>query len=187
MFSSKHTILFSIGVILLLSCWLAPFFIIRIFQSLFVEGLEYSWYFAPNLSAYFLIGIALGLIGLALMLYVFLSSKKVKKLITNSMLLVVTVVSAILIFFGMNDYLYMTNDGIVVNQTASTKEKLYKWEDVETANLIAKENGKRVIEFKYSNGEVNEFRDRVYVHNGKMINHILRNNGVVVEFINNSK
>ncbi|MDX8367078.1 hypothetical protein [Cytobacillus sp. IB215665] len=170
MFSERHNLMFAIGLVFTLSSIIAPVYL-YFFQGLFsiADNLNHSWYFTPLTPGYIMLAIGFGLIGVGLFIYVFLVSKLVKKIITRTVLVIFTTASIVLMYFSLHSYLYMTTDGILLNDKFSLKEELYKWEDIEAASFIGIGNGHKVIKLTYTNGVELELQDAVYKNNMKKI------------------
>ncbi|MFS1516661.1 hypothetical protein V1503_09225 [Bacillus sp. SCS-151] len=181
MFSERHNLMFAIGLMFTLSSIIAPVYL-YFFQRLFgvADNLNYSWYFTPLTSGYIMLVIGFVLIGVGLLIYVFLVSKLVNKIVARTVLVIFTTASIILMYFSLHSYLYMTTDGVLLNDKFSLKEELYRWEDIEAASFIGIGNGHKVIKLTYTNGVELELQDTVYKNNMKIINEILKKHEVAI-------
>ncbi|MCM3768745.1 hypothetical protein [Neobacillus niacini] len=161
-------------IILYISSFFVPFIVVAAYQSL-VYYSRSQWFFATPFSAY--VAFMGGMLYIAALLTVYLILRQKwegAKLKLKLVIGVFAVLSIPVFLLSLTNYYYVDDKGIHYNQLISFQEAEYKWEKIETVNVIYRNQQGTTSYYQYKfelangstvtlpyNGKFNENRWRI--------------------------
>ncbi|WP_028784523.1 hypothetical protein [Thalassobacillus devorans] len=153
----------TIGIIIIafMLSILAPITLMTILQDMFHFSRSH-WIFMAPISAYIMFGSGFVWIGLMLILFLILQSKREKSPVW--VLITGIPVAFLFLVLSLNNYFYFQDDGITYNPIFSISPQHFQWEDIKEINQIYdKSEGTiflRDMNFQMKNGEEITFNYR---------------------------
>ncbi|MFG6113563.1 hypothetical protein ACGTN9_00130 [Halobacillus sp. MO56] len=125
----------TIGIIIIafMLSILAPVTLMTILQDIFHFSRSH-WIFMAPISAYIMLGASFVWIGLLLILFLILRSKRKKPPVW--VLAIGIPVAELFFVLSINNYYYFQDQGITYNPLFSISPQHYQWEDIERINQI---------------------------------------------------
>lgn len=121
-------------IILYISSFFVPFIVVASYQSM-VYYSRSQWFFATPFSAY--VAFMCGMLYIAVLLTVYLILKQKWEGAKLKLIIGVFAVLSIPVFLlSLSNYYYVDDQGIHYNQLISFREAEYKWEKIDTVNVI---------------------------------------------------
>jgi hypothetical protein len=165
--TEKSQIFVSLAIILILSSFFVPIFILIPLQEILFSP-SGEWFFEPLRAAYGVFIAGLLLIAAICITAAVLLSKQRMTTGVKGLLAVSAVIGVLFILLSTDGYHYADQNGITIDPIFSLKEKTYTWDEVAAAEQTAKLSGGIATDDKF----IVTFKD------GKKYSMVLNNNVV---------